>query len=123
MEAAAARTGSSGILRATVAVLVRPIDSRTLALCFAILALNLVDAFATLRHLSHGAEELNPLMSALLRRGPWPFLAVKHALASLGVVGISIHPQVRAARVALWVLLPLYSLLAVYHFVLFFLIP
>jgi hypothetical protein len=111
------------LLRGARALLVRPISRRTLALGLAILALNLVDAFATLRHLSHGAEELNPLMSALLRHGPQQFLAVKHALASLGVIGIAIHPQLRAARIALWILLPLYSALALYHCVLFFVIP
>ena len=35
-------------------------------LCLRILALNLVDAFATLRHLEHGATEMNPFMLALL---------------------------------------------------------
>ena len=39
----------------------RPLDSRTAYLCLTILALNLLDAFATLRHLEHGATELNPV--------------------------------------------------------------
>src|SRR5262249_39586436 len=47
----------------------RPLDPRTALLCIAILALNLLDAFATLRHLEYGAQELNPFMQALLHRG------------------------------------------------------
>jgi len=103
--------------------LARPVDLRTVVLGLAVVALNLVDAFATLRHLDHGAEELNPLMQALLRHGATAFLAVKHALASVGVVGIAAHPQVRAARVALWVLVPMYLLIAIYQIALFWLIP
>ena len=73
-------------IRRTIA---RPLDTRTAILCVAILALNLLDAFATLRHLEHGATELNPFMSALLHRGAGHFLIVKHLLASAGVIGIA----------------------------------
>ena len=100
--------------------LVRPIDLRTTALCVAILVLNLVDAFATLRHLEHGAEELNPFMLALLRHGAVKFLVVKHALASIGILGIALYPRQRAANVALAVLFPIYFLLAIYQIGLFY---
>jgi hypothetical protein len=99
--------------------LVRPLDSRTTLLVLAILALNLVDGFATLRHLSYGAEELNPFMEALLRQGASRFLVIKHLLASLGVLGIAIHDRVRAARVALWILFPLYAVIVAYQAALF----
>ena len=122
MDAQTAPLAAPGLSARAAAVLQRPVARRTLILALAIVGLNLVDAFATLRHLSHGAEELNPLMGALLRCGPLRFLAVKHALASLGVLGIAIHPHARAARVAMWVLLPLYLLLAAYQVALFFLI-
>jgi hypothetical protein len=98
---------------------VRPVDAHTGTLVLAILTLNLVDGFATLRHLHHGAEELNPLMLFLLRHGAGHFLVVKHLLASLGVFGIAMHGQVRAARIALWVLFPLYSAIALYQMILF----
>jgi hypothetical protein len=98
----------------------RPLDRRTAGLCLAILALNLLDAFATLRHLEHGATELNPFMKALLSRGAADFLIVKHVLASLGVIGIALHPGRRAPVAALCVLLPLYSVLAVYQIALFY---
>lgn len=98
----------------------RPLDNRTTLLCLAILALNLLDAFATLRHLEHGAQELNPFMSALLHQGAGHFLIVKHLLASAGIVGIALHPGRRAAAAALYVLFPLYTLLAFYQIALFY---
>ena len=110
-------------MRALRVALARPVERRTLLLCLLILALNLIDAFATLRHLDHGAEELNPLMLALLHHGVLSFVAVKHALASVGVVGIAAHPRARAAKVAMAILVPLYLAIAVYQVVLFWIIP
>jgi hypothetical protein len=104
-------------IRRTIA---KPLDTRTALLCVAILMLNLLDAFATLRHLEHGAQELNPFMLALLHRGAIQFLVVKHLLASAGVIGIALHPGRRAADVALFILFPLYTLLAVYQIALFY---
>lgn len=101
-------------------VIARPLDTRITTLSLAILALNLLDAFATLRHLEHGAQELNPFMLALLHHGAGPFLVVKHLLASAGVIGIALHPGKRAADIALYILLPLYSLLAIYQIALFY---
>jgi hypothetical protein len=98
----------------------RPLDTRLAFFCLAILLLNMVDAFATLRHLEHGAEELNPLMLFLLRRGAGPFLVIKHLLASLGVIGIALHPERRAAHVALSILFPVYLLLGIYQVGLFY---
>jgi hypothetical protein len=100
--------------------LTRTLDARTAFLCLAILTLNLVDAFATLRHLEHGAEELNPFMLALLAKGAQPFMVVKHALASVGVVGIALYPGQRAANIALAILFPVYFLLALYQIGLFY---
>jgi hypothetical protein len=99
---------------------VRPLDPRTARLCVAILALNLLDAFATLRHLEHGATELNPFMQALLNHGAAHFLIVKHLLASAGVIGIALHPGRRAASIAFLILVPLYTLLAIYQIALFY---
>ncbi len=98
----------------------RPLDNRTAVLCVAILALNLLDAFATLRHLEHGATELNPLMQALLHHGATSFLLAKHLLASAGIIGIALHPGRRAAAVALYTLFPLYAFLAAYQIALFY---
>jgi hypothetical protein len=85
----------------------------------AIILLNLVDAFGTLRNVALGAEELNPLMGHLLERGPMAFFVGKYLLASGGVLGIVAYGRSRAARVALfWVLLPLYLLVGAYQLVL-----
>jgi hypothetical protein len=108
------------ILRSVARPLSRPLDRRTTFLCLAILALNLLDAFATLRHLEHGATELNPFMAALLHKGAGHFLVVKHLLASAGVLGIALHPGRRSAKIALYTLFPLYTLLAVYQIALFY---
>jgi hypothetical protein len=99
--------------------LTRPLEPKIAFLCVAILALNLVDAFATLRHLEHGAEELNPFMGALLHHGAHSFLLVKHGLASIGVMGIALYPRQRAAHIALAILFPVYFLLAIYQIGLF----
>src|SRR5258706_4345546 len=98
----------------------RPFDSRLALFGVGILLLILLDAFATLRHLEHGAEELNPLMQALLHRGAQPFLVTKHFLASAGVIGIALHPERRAAHMALWILFPVYLALGIYQVGLFY---
>jgi hypothetical protein len=98
----------------------RSLDGKTTCLCLVILLLNLLDAFATLRHLEHGAHELNPFMQALLNRSANHFLVVKHLLASAGVIGIVVNAEQRATQVALFVLLPLYSMLALYQIALFY---
>jgi hypothetical protein len=100
----------------------RALDLRTTALCLGILTLNMVDAFATLRHLEHGATELNPFMLALLHRGAAHFLIVKHVLASAGVIGIAMHPGRRSAVIALHILFPLYCMLAIYQLALFYIV-
>jgi Domain of unknown function (DUF5658) len=98
----------------------RPLDTRLAFFCLAILLLNLLDAFATLRHLEYGAEELNPLMQALLHQGARSFLVTKHVLASVGVIGIVLHPERRSAQAALWILLPVYLTLGIYQIGLFY---
>src|SRR4051812_45393954 len=100
--------------------LLRPLDSRTVFFCIVIMLLNVVDAFATLRHVEHGAEELNPIMVVLLRRGAQPFLIVKHLLASMGVMGIALYPERKSSNLALCVLVPLYTILVIYQLSLFY---
>jgi hypothetical protein len=89
----------------------------------AIILLNLFDAVGTLVNLSRGGEELNPLMALLLAAGPKPFVLIKHLIASIGVMGILLHPARRASRVALWILLPLYGCIALYQVALLVLLP
>lgn len=101
----------------------RRLAPRALAVALAVLGLNLVDALVTLRHVSAGAEELNPVMAALLARGPVTFVVGKHLLGATGVLGILAHDHGhgRAGWIALfWVLLPTYLLVAAYQLALFF---
>jgi hypothetical protein len=98
----------------------RELDPRTTFFCLAILLLNLFDAFATLCHIEHGAEELNPFMLALIHRGAGHFLVTKHVLASVGVVGIALYPERRAAHIAIAILFPVYFVIAVYQIGLFY---
>jgi len=51
-----------------------------------ILFLSVVDAILTLLLIHHGAMEINPIMAFYLGLGPYPFLFVKYALTSAGLV-------------------------------------
>jgi hypothetical protein len=101
-----------------------PLPVRTTIFALAIVVLNLIDAFGTLRHLAHGAEELNPIMQALLDAGPVSFVLGKHLLACGGIIGILAHHRYPAAGFVLrWVLFPIYLAIATYQIVLLGLIP
>ncbi len=96
----------------------------TCVIALGIVGLNLIDAFGTLRHLAHGAEELNPIMQRLLDAGPLSFVLGKHMLACAGIVGILAHSRYPAAGVALrYVLFPIYLAIAIYQLVLLGMIP
>ncbi len=98
----------------------RPLPRGIVIVALAIVGLNLLDAFCTLRHLQLGAVELNPLMRELLALGPLEFLIGKHCLAAAGIMGIVAqagHPA--AHRMLRFVLLPVYSAIGAYQLVLF----
>jgi hypothetical protein len=98
----------------------RPVAAQVALAALAVIALNLVDAFCTLRHLQLGAVELNPLMRILLESGPLTFLLGKHLLAGAGVLGIVACSRHRSARRMLRsVLLPVYSAIGIYQLLLF----
>lgn len=98
----------------------RPIPTAVLVIALAVVGLNLLDAFCTLRHLEQGAVELNPLMRMLLDHGPLAFVVGKHLLAAGGVIGIVAHARHTAARKMLrFVLLPVYGAIGAYQLLLF----
>lgn len=98
----------------------RSVDRTTLVVALAVIALNVVDAFCTLHHISMGAEEVNPIMKFLLDRGDLPFLIGKYLLAAGGVLGIVAHCQHAVARKMLrYVLLPIYVAIVLYQIFLF----
>jgi hypothetical protein len=96
-------------------VITRTIEGRQAVLVLGILLLNLVDAMFTLRHVAHGAFELNPLMAELLGAGTQRFVAVKHLLVSFGVIVIVLRSERRLARVALAGVFALFFAVAIYH--------
>jgi len=51
-----------------------------------ILFLSVTDAILTLLLISHGAVEINPIMAFYLGLGPYPFMFVKYAMTSTGLV-------------------------------------
>jgi hypothetical protein len=57
-----------------------------LAVAIGILLLSVVDAFLTLVLLQGGAEEVNPIMAALIYRSVAAFAALKMAMTSVSVV-------------------------------------
>jgi hypothetical protein len=98
----------------------RPISRGVVTVALIVIGLNLLDAVCTLRHLSMGAVELNPLMRALLEHGPLAFVVGKHCLAAAGILGIVAHSSHPAAqRMLRFVLLPVYSAIGTYQLVLF----
>jgi hypothetical protein len=106
--------------QAQTSVWTRPIPPPVALAALAVVFLNIVDAFCTLRHIQMGAVELNPLMRALLELGTLEFLVGKHVLAAGGVIGIVAHSGHRAARRMLrYVLLPVYGAIGAYQILLF----
>ncbi len=91
-----------------------------LLLVVGILTLNIADAFFTLHWTGRGGSEGNPLMEWLLEYGVWAFLLQKCLFVGVWLLLLVVHKNFRIARVGLWTLLALYSILLVYHLFLYF---
>jgi hypothetical protein len=68
-------------------------------LAVTILLLSVADAFLTLKLISHGASEANPVMAYLLRETPSLFATVKMALTGAGLVVLVALARTRVFRV------------------------
>jgi hypothetical protein len=92
-------------------------DSRTLCIVAAVLLLSLMDAVLTAMHMRQGsAEELNPIMNAVLAHGGMPaFFTVKAAMTVFPMAIITIHKEWAIGRFAARVCLITYVLLSLYH--------
>lgn len=77
--------------------------------------LSLADAFFTLRHLSHGATEANPVMRAALELGDVAFIVIKTLATMAGSVFLGLHKTWRMGRACLAVALVGYVLLTAWH--------
>ena len=90
----------------------------TLLVVLAIVALNVLDAYFTLLFLSHGGEELNPLVEVLLKSEwhPWPFILLKTIGIGLACAFLMIAKHFRSARVGMAFVFVGYSVLLGWHF-------
>jgi hypothetical protein len=93
-----------------------PIDwysAHLLAVSIGILLLSAADAFLTAILLLHGADEVNPIMAALVYRNVATFAAFKMGMTGVGVMVMVFLARYRFMRV-LRVDLVLYAVLLVY---------
>ncbi len=97
-------------------------DARTLGIVTAVLLLSLMDAVLTGLHMIRGtAEELNPILNAVLAHGGLPaFFSVKAALTILPLAVILIHKEWTLGRYAARLCLLTYLMLSFYHLYLIF---
>ncbi|HEX7237525.1 MAG TPA: DUF5658 family protein [Gammaproteobacteria bacterium] len=88
-------------------------DRRLLAPVVAMLMLSIIDGFLTVRLMSDGARETNPLLAFVLTEHPGLFAAVKMGLTGLGTMLLVALARARVFKV-LRVSAFLYGLLAAY---------
>jgi len=81
-------------------------SAHLLALAIAILLLSTADAFLTLTLLNSGADEVNPIMAALLYRSATAFTVFKMATTGMCVVALVVlsrHRFMRVIRVEIFI--------------------
>ncbi len=78
--------------------------------------LNVGDAFFTMRWLSRGGREANPVMDFFLDIGPSAFLAQKCLVVGFWLLLLLVHKNFRFARVGLYASLAVYAVLMIIHF-------
>lgn len=76
---------------------------------------HVLDGWLTLRHISNGGSELNPLMDALLQIDTRLFLGVKLTLAGVGLFILGLHQNFPYARHAAASLFLVFLGLVGYH--------
>jgi hypothetical protein len=90
-----------------------------LAVVLGIVALNFLDAWFTMFFLSHGGEELNPIMDAVIREGTLAFVLLKSLGIGICVAVLTIAKNFRFARVGLGFVLVGYAALFGWHMYLY----
>jgi len=96
-------------------------DAHLLAVAIGILLLSAADALMTVRLLSVGADEVNPIMAAVVYRSAAVFAIVKMTLTGLGVMTMVTLARYRFMRVVrvdvvMYAVLVAYSALLTYEF-------
>jgi len=88
------------------------------ALLLSIFLLNIFDALFTLLWLQRGGAEANPFMAFLLEMGEGAFLLQKCIVVGIWLVILLIHKNFRLARIGLYSLAAVYTLVILGHFAL-----
>ncbi|MDG2333517.1 MAG: DUF5658 family protein [Myxococcota bacterium] len=88
------------------------------ALLLGIFILNIFDAFFTMLWLQRGGGEANPFMAYLLEMGEEVFLLQKCIVVGIWLIVLLVHKNFRLARLGLYSLAGVYTLLVIGHFVL-----
>jgi hypothetical protein len=96
-------------------------DAHLLAVAIGILLLSAADALMTVRLLSVGADEVNPIMAAVVYRSAAVFAIVKMTLTGLGVMVMVMLARYRFMRMVrvdmvMYAVLVAYSALLTYEF-------
>jgi hypothetical protein len=96
-------------------------DAHLLAVAIGILLLSAADALMTIRLLDIGADEVNPIMAAVVYRSAAVFAIVKMTLTGLGVMVMVMLARYRFMRmirvdVVMYAVLAAYSALLTYEF-------
>jgi len=96
-------------------------DAHLLAVAIGILLLSAADALMTMRLLDIGADEVNPIMAAVVYRSAAVFAVVKMTLTGLGVIVMVMLARYRFIRmiqvdVVMYAVLVAYSMLLAYEF-------
>jgi Domain of unknown function (DUF5658) len=96
-------------------------DAHLLAVAIGILLLSAADALMTIRLLDIGADEVNPIMAAMVYRSAAVFATVKMTLTGMGVIVMVMLARYRFMRmvrvdVVMYAVLVAYSALLSYEF-------
>lgn len=85
---------------------------------FAVMLLSVADAYFTLKVLSQGGEEANPVMRAALALGNRGFVILKTGVTFAGTAFLCLHKNWPLGRMCLWIAFVGYAALTAYHIVL-----
>lgn len=81
--------------------------------------MNVGDSYFTLVHLQAGGVEMNPVAQGLLGMGRFAFVFLKSVLIGVALVVLAVHKNFYLARVGVYVSAGTYTLLVIYHLLLF----
>jgi len=88
-----------------------------------VLLLSLADLLFTIRHVSAGGEEANPVMAWAMQWGDLGFAAIKMGITVAGLLILLLHARFRKVRALMNFAVVLYSALLGYHLYLNFVLP